>query len=99
MSLAWIPGLTFLRGSFHASGVPAVKTPTCPRCQTMTHLRLLSYDGLHQESRAQLSWGEMEIATSPHDVDPVAFYECTKCAQADRHAVPRTCPDSLRRAY
>jgi Zn ribbon nucleic-acid-binding protein len=76
-----------------------VKTPTCPRCQTAAHLQLLSYDGFHQESRAQISWGEMEIATSPHDVEPVAHYECTRCGHQYRHAVPRTWdPDSLRRA-
>jgi Zn ribbon nucleic-acid-binding protein len=80
-------------------GGTQMKTPTCPRCRTAAHLQLLDYDGLHQESRAYLAWGEVEIATSPHDVEPVAQYECTKCGHHDRHAVPRNWnPDSLRRA-
>jgi Zn ribbon nucleic-acid-binding protein len=78
---------------------PAVKAPTCPRCQTTAHLQLLDYEGVHRESRTQLSWGAMEIATRPHDVEPVAEYECTNCGYHDKHPVPRNWdPDSLRRA-
>ena len=66
-----------------------MRTPNCPHCRTADYLRLVSYDGLHQESRAVSSWGEMEIATSPHDVEPVAGYECTRCGHYDAHVVPR----------
>ena len=67
-----------------------MREPICPRCQTAAHLQLVSYDGLHRESRGFSSWGEMEIVTSPHDVEPVARYRCTGCGYHDSHVVPRT---------